>query len=151
MSDDDKDIVEEEVDASDDAAADDAAPVADDVKEEVADEKPAAKPAGDSSDGNKLYVGNLPFGLDNAKLGDLFSGIDGVEVVEAVVITDKFNEGRSKGFGFVTVADAAQAEKAIEAVNGSDVDGRKIVVNVARPRVDRADRGGDRNSFRRSY
>ncbi|MEI6144001.1 MAG: RNA-binding protein [Candidatus Berkelbacteria bacterium] len=121
--------------------------VAEDAAEEV---KPAA-PAGDA-EGNKLYVGNLPFSIDNAKLGEAFSGIDGVEVVEAVVITDKFNEGRSKGFGFVTVGDAAQADKAIAAMNGQDLDGRKIVVNVARPKVERNDRDNDRRGgFNRSY
>lgn len=138
MSDKDEDIVEDaKVDSGDvnEAPAEDAA------------EKPA-KPAGDA-EGNKLYVGNLPFSVDNAKLGEIFSAVDGVEVVEAVVITDKFNEGRSKGFGFVTVAEAAQAEKAIEAMNGQDVDGRKIVVNIARPKVERRD--NDRGGFNRNY
>lgn len=136
MSDDRDDIVEE---------------VAEDAASDVQEDAPAAKPAGDT-EGSKLYVGNLPFSIDNAKLGEVFSAIDGVEVVEAVVITDKFNEGRSKGFGFVTVADPAQADKAIEAMNGQDVDGRKIVVNVARPKVERNDRDNDRRGgFNRSY
>ncbi|MCX6812765.1 MAG: RNA-binding protein [Candidatus Berkelbacteria bacterium] len=100
-------------------------------------------------EGNKLYVGNLPFSVDNAKLSEAFSAVEGVEIVEAVVITDKFNDNRSKGFGFVTVGDAAQAEKAIEAMNGQEIDGRKIVVNIARPKVERTD--SDRGSFRRSY
>ncbi|HPL01666.1 MAG TPA: hypothetical protein PLE96_01805 [bacterium] len=142
MSDDDKDIVEE-VEETD----------SDDVKEESSEEvaeKPAASGDGQAED-SKLYVGNLPFSVDNAKLGEVFSAIEGVEVVEAVVITDKFNEGRSKGFGFVTVADADQAQKAIEAMNGADLDGRKIVVNVARPRAEKRDRGDDRGGFRRSY
>jgi RNA recognition motif-containing protein len=117
--------------------------------DEMKDDVVETKPAGDS-DGNKLYVGNLPFSTDNAKLGEIFSAIDGVEVVEAVVITDKYNDNRSKGFGFVTVADAAQAEKAIEAMNGQDVDGRKIVVNVARPKVERTD-NDRRGGFNRSY
>lgn len=138
-TDDTKDDIVEDV-VADDAAASDDAPA-------------AAKPAGDV-EGSKLYVGNLPFSVDNAKLGEVFSGIDGVEVVEAVVITDKFNEGRSKGFGFVTVAESAQAEKAIEAMNGQEVDGRKIVVNIARPKVERNDRDNDRRGgggFNRSY
>ena len=130
---------------------DDMTDAAADVAEEVKEEAPAAKPAGDV-EGSKLYVGNLPFSVDNAKLGEVFSGIDGVEVVEAVVITDKFNEGRSKGFGFVTVAEPAQADKAIEAMNGQEVDGRKIVVNIARPKVERNDRDNDRRGgFNRSY
>ena len=119
-----------------------------DEKDDVKEVKEEAKGEG-QTEKNKLYVGNLPFSVDNAKLAEVFSGIDGVEVVEAVVITDKFNEGRSKGFGFVTVADEAQAEKAIEAMNGQDVDGRKIVINVARPRVERRD--SDRGGFNRSY
>ena len=141
MSDDDKDIVEEVEETNSDV-------------EESTPEEPAEKPAASSetpAEDSKLYVGNLPFAVDNAKLGEVFSAIDGVEVVEAVVITDKFNEGRSKGFGFVTVANADQANKAIEAMNGSDLDGRKIVVNVARPKTDRRDRDDDRGGFRRSY
>lgn len=141
-------------DVQEDVVADDAA-ASDDVVEETADEAPAEKPAArpaEAGEGSKLYVGNLPFSVDNARLGEIFSGIDGVEVVEAVVITDKFNEGRSKGFGFVTVAEAAQAEKAIEAMNGQDVDGRKLVVNIARPKVERNDRDNDRRGgFRRDY
>lgn len=134
-------------DMNDDIQTDAAEDVAtEDVKEE------AAPRAAEATEGSKLYVGNLPFSIDNAKLGEVFSAIDGVEVVEAVVITDKFNEGRSKGFGFVTVADPAQADKAIEAMNGQDVDGRKIVVNVARPKVERNDRDNDRRGgFNRSY
>lgn len=119
-----------------------------DATDDVKEVKAEAKDEG-QTEKNKLYVGNLPFSIDNAKLAEAFSGVDGVEVVEAVVITDKFNEGRSKGFGFVTVAGEAQAEKAIEAMNGQDVDGRKIVVNIARPRVERRD--SDRGGFNRSY
>jgi len=119
-----------------------------DATNDVKEVKAEAKDEG-QTEKNKLYVGNLPFSVDNAKLAEVFSAVDGVEVVEAVVITDKFNEGRSKGFGFVTVAGEAQAEKAIEAMNGQDVDGRKIVVNIARPRVERRD--SDRGGFNRSY
>lgn len=101
---------------------------------------------------NKLYVGNVPYEMDDAKLGELFSGIEGVEVSEAVIITypaDESGSKRSKGFGFVTVAGADQAQKAIDALNGTEVEGRKIVVNVARPRVERS--GGNGGNFRRSY
>ncbi len=86
---------------------------------------------------NKLYVGNLPYSLDDAKLNELFSGIEGVEVTDAKVITDKFNSNRSKGFGFVTVGSDEMAEKAIAKMNGKEVDGRALVVNVARPKVER--------------
>lgn len=79
---------------------------------------------------NKLYVGNLPYSIDNDGLKNLFSDIG--EVIDAVVITDKAS-GRSKGFGFVTMKDDATAEKAIKEMNGKDLEGRAIVVNVARP------------------
>lgn len=79
---------------------------------------------------NKLYVGNLPFSVRDEDLNGLFAEFG--EVTEAKVITDKFS-GRSKGFGFVTFADEAQAEEAVKAMNDKEVEGRKIVVNVARP------------------
>lgn len=79
---------------------------------------------------NKLYVGNLPYAIDDAKLQELFATSG--EVVEAKVIIDKFS-GRSKGFGFVTMKDDAAAEKAVQEMNDKDVEGRKIKVNVARP------------------
>jgi len=79
---------------------------------------------------NKLYVGNLPYSIDDAKLQELFATSG--EVVEAKVIIDKFS-GRSKGFGFVTMKDDAAAEKAVQEMNDKDVEGRKIKVNVARP------------------
>ena len=56
---------------------------------------------------NKLYVGNLAYTVDNAKLSELFSQVEGIEVTEATVITDKFS-GRSKGFGFVTPDDGSE-------------------------------------------
>ena len=79
---------------------------------------------------NKLYVGNLSYGVDNDSLTKAFEKFG--EVVEAVVITDKFS-GRSKGFGFVTMKDDKSAEEAMKAMDGSDLDGRPIKVNVARP------------------
>lgn len=79
---------------------------------------------------NKLYVGNLPYSANDESLKQLFAEFG--EVTEAKVISDKFS-GRSKGFGFVTMTDDASAQKAIEGVNGKDVDGRPVVVNVARP------------------
>jgi RNA recognition motif-containing protein len=83
---------------------------------------------------NKLYVGNLPYGIDDAKLQELFAAAG--EVTEAKVITDKFS-GRSKGFGFVTMKDDAAAEAAVKQLNDNDMEGRKIVVNVARPMRER--------------
>lgn len=82
----------------------------------------------------KLFVGSLPWAVDDQKLGDLFSQHG--EVVSAVVLKDRMT-GRSRGFGFVEMANDEEAQKAIEALNGSDLDGRKIVVNIARPREDR--------------
>lgn len=78
----------------------------------------------------KLYVGNLPFNTTSEQLAQLFSNYG--EVIEANVITYK-NTGKSKGFGFVTLADEAKAEKAIEEMNESELEGRKIVVNEAQP------------------
>ena len=82
----------------------------------------------------KLYVGNLPYTIDSQKLSDLFS--ESGEVTSANVITDKFS-GRSKGFGFVEFASDKDGDQAITDLNGKDVDGRKIVVNEARPQQQR--------------
>ncbi|HLC39234.1 MAG TPA: RNA-binding protein [Patescibacteria group bacterium] len=83
---------------------------------------------------NKLYVGNLPYTLTDDGLKELFAGIG--EVAEAKVIVDKFSN-RSKGFGFVTMVDDKTAESAIKEMNGKDIEGRAIVVNVARPMRER--------------
>ena len=82
----------------------------------------------------KLFVGSLPWAVDDQKLGDLFSQHG--EVVSAVVLKDRMT-GRSRGFGFVEMTNEEDAKKAIEALNDSDLEGRKIVVNIARPREDR--------------
>lgn len=81
----------------------------------------------------KLYVGNLPYSLNDAQLMEIFSQAG--SVVSAVVITDR-NTGRSKGFGFVEMENAESAKKAIETFNGSDMEGRKLVVNEARPKAE---------------
>jgi len=77
----------------------------------------------------KLYVGNLPFSIDEAKLKALF--VTYGEVSEALVVINKFS-GRSKGFGFITMADEG-AEKAKAELNGKEVEGRKLFVNDATP------------------
>lgn len=82
----------------------------------------------------KLFVGSLPWGVDDAKLQDLFSEFG--EITQAVVLQDKMT-GRSRGFGFVEFADDSAADAAVQKMNNADVDGRKIVVNEARPREDR--------------
>lgn len=86
---------------------------------------------------NKLYVGNLPYSVNDASLSEMFTEFG--EISEAKVITDKFS-GRSKGFGFVTFAKDEDAAKAVEALNGKDIEGRALNVNVARPMQPREDR-----------
>lgn len=83
----------------------------------------------------KLYVGNLPYSVDDAQLQEIFSPFG--EIVEAVIITDKYRGNRSKGFGFVEFTDEAAAAKAIEEMHEKEVEGRTLVVNVARPPRDR--------------
>jgi RNA recognition motif-containing protein len=93
----------------------------------------------------KLYVGNLPYTITEEDLRKLFADYGDIE--EAVIIIDKFSQ-RSKGFGFVTLADAEMAQKAITEVNGKEIDGRALVVNEARPREERPQRsfgGGGRS------
>ena len=92
----------------------------------------------------KLYVGNLDFGIDGKKLKDIFSAFG--EIEEATVIIDKFSN-RSKGFGFVTFVNDADADKAISELNEKDFQGRKIVVNEAKPMTERA----PRRSFNKRY
>lgn len=81
-----------------------------------------------------LFVGNLPYSMDNARLQELFAQAG--TVVSAKVITDKYS-GRSRGFGFVEMSSDEEAKKAIEMYHNKDVDGRPLVVNEARPREDR--------------
>jgi len=85
----------------------------------------------------KIYVGNLPFGVDKAKLDELFGTFGDIE--ESIVISDKFS-GRSKGFGFVTFKDDESAKKAIAEMNDKEVEGRNIKVNEAKPMEDRPPR-----------
>jgi RNA recognition motif-containing protein len=79
----------------------------------------------------KLYVGNLAYAVTDQDLKDLFSQSGTVESV--AVISDKFS-GQSKGFGFVEMADAAGADAAIKTLDGSELKGRNIKVNEAKPR-----------------
>lgn len=81
-----------------------------------------------------LFVGNLPYAYDSTKLAELFA-IAGT-VVSAKIISDKYS-GRSRGFGFVEMSSDEEVKKAIELLNGKDVEGRPLVVNEARPREDR--------------
>ena len=79
---------------------------------------------------NRLYVGNLPYNTTNDELSAYFAQVG--EVAEAIVITEK-TSGRSKGFGFVTMADEQLANKAQEELDGKDFNGRTLKVNIARP------------------
>lgn len=83
---------------------------------------------------NKLYVGNLNFQATEDELNDLFQAHGSVE--EVFMPKDKFT-GRAKGFAFVTYTDAEGAQKAIDALNEKEFQGRNLVVNVARPKEDR--------------
>ena len=88
---------------------------------------------------NKLYVGGLPYATTENELEDLFSEHGTVESVR--VITDRMT-GRSKGFGFVEMGSQAEAEAAIEKLNDSELGGRTLVVNEAKPRENRGSFGG---------
>ena len=89
--------------------------------------------------GRKLYVGNLPYSASQETLQATFSQCGTVD--SATVITDR-DTGRSKGFGFVEMASDGEAQKAIQELNGTDLEGRSIVVNEARPKAPRQNRGG---------
>jgi len=78
-----------------------------------------------------IYVGNLAFSTDSAALKDLFAGFG--EVSSAQVVSDR-DTNRSRGFGFVEMVSADDAQKAIAEINGSTVDGRQLNVNLARDR-----------------
>jgi RNA recognition motif-containing protein len=86
-----------------------------------------------------IFVGSLPFSIDEADLRDSFGVYGTVNSVK--IITDKFT-GRSKGFGFVEMENDEEAEKAINELNGASVDGRAIVVNKSEPKPE-----GERRSF----
>ncbi len=79
----------------------------------------------------KLFVGSLPWSLDDQALQAKFE--EHGTVVSAKIINDR-DTGRSRGFGFVEMEDSKEAGNAMEALNDSDIDGRKIVVNEAKPR-----------------
>lgn len=87
----------------------------------------------------KLYVGGLPYSITDDKLRDLLAPHGTVE--SASVVMDKMTD-RSRGFGFVEMGTQEQAEKAISALNGTQVEGRTLTVNLAKPREDRGGGGG---------
>ena len=89
--------------------------------------------------GKKLYVGNLGYGVTGGDLEKLFAAHGTVE--SAQVIMDR-DSGRSKGFGFVEMGSDQEAQAAIAALNGKEVDGRSLTVNEARPKAEGGGRGG---------
>ncbi len=94
----------------------------------------------------KLYVGNLPHSADQQTLQDTFSQCGTVDWVK--LITDR-DTGQSKGFGFVEMSSDSEAQKAIQELNGSSLDGREIIVNEAKPKkAPRDNRGGGRGGNR---
>jgi RNA recognition motif-containing protein len=106
-----------------------------------------------------IFVGSLPFRLEETELKDLFEEYG--EVSSAKIITDKLS-GRSKGFGFVEMPNDEEAQQAIDGLNGTDLMGRNIVVNKSEERKDRGERrgggfgggkgrGGYQDGNRRSY
>jgi len=86
----------------------------------------------------KLYVGGLPYAVTEDKLQEIFSAHGTVE--SARVITDRFT-GRSRGFGFVELSSEEEAQTAIDSLNGSDLEGRTLTVNEARPQENRGGGG----------
>ena len=89
----------------------------------------------------KLYVGNLPYSANQQTLQDTFSKCGTVQSVN--VISDR-DSGQSKGFAFVEMSSNAEAQKAIQEINGSSLDGREIKVNEAKPQEKRSGGGGKR-------
>jgi cold-inducible RNA-binding protein len=87
----------------------------------------------------KLFVGNLSFNTTENDLQDAFAPHG--TVVEAVLVMDRVS-GRPRGFGFVTMSTADEAQAALGALNGKDMDGRALTVNVAKPREERGGGGG---------
>ena len=92
----------------------------------------------------KLYVGGLPYSVTDEQLADLFESHGTVE--SAKVITDRYTD-RSRGFGFVEMSTQEEAEQAIQALNGTELEGRSLTVNVSKPREDRPRSGGSRNRW----
>ena len=104
--------------------------------------------------GNKLYVGGLPYSVTEGRLQEIFAAHGTVE--SAKVISDKFT-GQSRGFGFVEMSSGGEAQKAMEALNGTQLDGRTLVVNEAKPMGNRdrdgggGGRGGNRGGGRERW
>ena len=98
--------------------------------------------------GRKLYVGNLTYGVTDSTLEQMFAPHGTVQ--SAQVIMDR-DTGRSKGFGFVEMGSDQEAQAAIAALNGQQVDGRSLTVNEARPREERGGSRGGSGGSRGGY
>lgn len=92
---------------------------------------------------NKLYVGGLPYSVTDGQLEEIFQAHG--SVASARVIADKFT-GQSRGFGFVEMSSGAEAQTAINALNGTQLDGRTLTVNEAKPMANRDSNGGGRGN-----
>lgn len=95
-----------------------------------------------------LFIGNLSFSTNDESLKAFFEGVG--EVKSARVITDR-DSGRSRGFGFVEFEDSTNNQKAIDELNGKELDGREISVSVAKAKSENGGNRGGGNTFRRSY
>jgi cold-inducible RNA-binding protein len=107
--------------------------------------------------GSKLYVGGLPYSVTEGRLSELFAAHGTVD--SANVISDKFT-GQSRGFGFVEMSSSSEAQAAIQALNGTQFEGRSLTVNEAKPMAKRDNfggggggggRGGDRDGGRNRW
>lgn len=87
-----------------------------------------------------IYVGNLSWTMTEQDLQDLFAPYG--EVTSAKIVTDKFNNNRSKGFGFVEMTNDSEGQAAIDGLNGTEISGRSIVVNESQPKQGGAGGGG---------
>lgn len=95
--------------------------------------------------GKKIYVGNLPFSTTSDSLSEIFASFGQVE--SSKIVMDR-ETNRSKGFGFVEMSDAFEADQAIEKLHGSDFGGRALTVNEARP-MEKRDPSRSNHGFRR--
>jgi cold-inducible RNA-binding protein len=91
------------------------------------------------NDNNRLFVGNLSFNATENDLRDAF-GAHGT-VLDTKLMMDR-ESGRPRGFGFVTMSSSEEAQQAVQALNGAQLDGRSLTVNIARPREERSGGGG---------
>src|SRR5437870_9895682 len=96
-----------------------------------------------------IYVGNLSWTMTEQDLQDLFAPYG--EVTSAKIVTDKFNNNRSKGFGFVEMSNDGEGQAAIDALNGTEVSGRNIVVNESQPKQGGSGAGGGGGFKKKSF